>query len=341
MKFTLVLTFALLCADAVYGITIETVPVGNPGNPADGRYADIYHPNGFGSVNQSFDIGKTEVTNAQYVALLNAVAKSDPYGLYSTSMATDTRGGIVRSGASGNYVYSVKAAALGGAYTYDNKPVVFVSWCDALRFANWLHNGQPTGAENSVTTEDGAYTLNGATTDAALASVTRNNSARWWLPSENEWYKAAYHKNDGITANYWYYPTHNDSVPNNNQPSSDSGNSANFHKSTYTTGNSSYPMTNAGAYTLSGSSYGTIDQGGNVSEWNETPFEGTWRGYRGGSWLSQDYSLEADFWDFDRPTTQNNLYGFRVAGAAVPEPSTIALAINFFALLATRRRCRG
>jgi hypothetical protein len=118
-------------------------------------------------------------------------------------MASQPNGGIVRSGSPGNYSYTVKSPALGGSYAYDDKPVVLVSSGDAMRFANGLHNDQPNGAQDAGTTEDGAYTLNGATSVGAMAAVTRNAGARWWLPSEDEWYKAAYHQNDGVTGNYW------------------------------------------------------------------------------------------------------------------------------------------
>src|SRR5258705_193055 len=74
-------------APAALAITIPTVPIGNPGNAADTRYIDSSHPSGVGAVAQPFNIGTTEVTNAQFVALLNAVAASDPYKLYSTAMA--------------------------------------------------------------------------------------------------------------------------------------------------------------------------------------------------------------------------------------------------------------
>jgi sulfatase modifying factor 1 len=85
-----------------YAVTVATVPIGNPGNSPDTRFSNVNHPAGVGSVVQSFNIGKTEVTNTQYVAFLQAVAASDPYGLYSTSMSSDTLGGIVRSGATGS-----------------------------------------------------------------------------------------------------------------------------------------------------------------------------------------------------------------------------------------------
>ena len=190
MKTTCVFVFLLGSGLSASAITIDTVPIGNPGNPPDLRYIDDQHPNGVGSVAYSFNMAKAEVTNSQYVAFLNAVAATDPYGLYSTSMTSTTWGGIVRSGSSGSYSYSVKAP-IGEYYSWENKPVVWVDWGAAARFANWLNNGQPTGAEDSSTTENGAYTLNGATSQAALVLVNRNPGARWFIPTEDEWYKAA------------------------------------------------------------------------------------------------------------------------------------------------------
>jgi hypothetical protein len=69
--------------------------------------------------------------------------------------------------------------------------VDFVSFWNALRFANWLHNGQPRGLQDETTTEDGAYTL--TPTGIVNNTITRNPGAVVFLPSENEWYKAAYY----------------------------------------------------------------------------------------------------------------------------------------------------
>ncbi|MFN9971722.1 MAG: PEP-CTERM sorting domain-containing protein, partial [Phycisphaerae bacterium] len=90
-------------------------------------------------------------------------------------------GGITRSGSSGSYTY---ATVSGRA----NNPVNFVSVWDATRFANWWHNGQPTGAQDNSTTEDGAYTLTAGGITAN--TVTRNAGWQWALTSENEWYRA-------------------------------------------------------------------------------------------------------------------------------------------------------
>ena len=144
----------------VRAVTIETVPVGNI------RNRDDIHGDGYGGVDHRYRIGKTEVTNAQYVEFLNAVAKLDKFGLYNTLMGDENMwGAIDRKDSPEGYVYSIKSPAAGkglgggGNYMYDNKPVVHVHWYDALRFANWLHNGQPTGVQDASTTEDGAYSF--------------------------------------------------------------------------------------------------------------------------------------------------------------------------------------
>ena len=147
-------------------VTINTVYVGNAGNASDPGTGGA-----FGAVAYDYRIGQTEVTIGQYTAFLNAVAATDTYSLYNTNMATDPAiAGIARGGAPGSYSYNVIGSP--------NKPITYVSWGDAARFSNWLHNGQPTGPQNASTTENGAYPLNGATTDAALNAVVRSY-IRW------------------------------------------------------------------------------------------------------------------------------------------------------------------
>ena len=254
-------------------VIIETVPVGNVGNAGD------VQPGGtFGAVGYAYNIGKYEVTAGQYTAFLGDVAATDTYGLYNGNMWSSCR--IQQSGLSGSYSYSVAADRA-------DRPVSDVSWGDAARFSNWLHNGQPTGAQDANTTEDGAYFLNGAMSEAALMAVSREADWKWAIPTEDEWYKAAYHKNDGDTGNYYLYPTSSDTVPGD------------------------------GELELSESPYGTFGQGGNVWEWNEANF-GSYRGVRGDSpeawFVGPQYP----------PWYEDHRIGFRVASsAAVPEPSTL------------------
>jgi formylglycine-generating enzyme len=145
-------------------ITMDVVQVGNAGNAADPA-------TGYGSVAYNYAIGKYDVTIGQYTSFLNAVAATDTYGLYQPAMGTDLNvAGIARSGSVGSYTYSV----MNNAGSSANRPITYVSWFDAARFANWMANGQTTGAQGATTTENGAYTLNGATSGAGFTKNAIN-----------------------------------------------------------------------------------------------------------------------------------------------------------------------
>ena len=310
-------------------VNIETVPVGNAGNSADFT--------SYGAVGYEYNIGTYEVTAGQYTAFLNAVAVTDAYGLYNTSMWSSAYGcKIERTATGGGYSYGV-------ASDWANRPVNCVSFWDACRFANWLHNGQPTGAQGGGTTETGAYTLGGYNGDDGR-TIQRNTDWKWAVTSEDEWYKAAYHKNDGDTGNYFDYPTASDSVPSNDLTTPDGGNNANFYDSGYTIG-SPYYRTEAGEFELSESPYNTFDQGGNVWEWNESiVYEGSdyaYRGLRGGSFNDYGSYLHASYRDgTTTPTGEIGSIGFRVS--EVPEPGTMALlAFGGIGVLARRRGLRS
>jgi formylglycine-generating enzyme len=319
------------CPPAFATITIETVPIGNVGNPNDLRTFNHY-----GGVNYPYNIGKYEVTVGQYTEFLNNVAADDTYGLYNPSMGSTSLVGIARAGLSGSFSYSVIGSP--------NLPVSIVSWGDAARFANWLHNGQPTGPQNSATTEEGAYALNGAITHTELTAVTRNPGAKWFIPTENEWYKAAYHQpaaQGGDSDGYWLYPMKTNSQPYSDQPpgtTPDNTRVGNFFEidgvangyndgfavtGSMTFSASQNYLTDVGAYTSSSSFYGTFDQGGNVWEWNETK-SGSVRGLLGGYYGGNQSLMQAGSLNGDgNPTWEVRSIGFRIA--SVPEPSTSSL----------------
>lgn len=289
---------------------VEMVPVGNPGNAADQNFGD----GAFGSVLYEYSIGKYEVTLAQYTAFLNAVAATDTHNLYHVNMVAPNTAGIARSGSSGSFTYSVIGTG--------TRPVTWVSWFDAARFCNWLHNGRPTGLQTAATTENGAYPLNGATSGGL--SITRNPGADFWIPSEDEWYKAAYHQpagQSGDVDDYWLYPTKSNTVPGNTIGVTTPSNHANF------TTNSVYSVTQSGiydsnqnylaevgSYAGSPSFYGTFDQGGNVNEWNDAAIGGTHRGSRGGDWFFFETTLRSSNRGLQEPFMENTATGFRVAG---------------------------
>jgi hypothetical protein len=300
----LLVLFALLLAlPAPAQVSFDWVAVGDPGNACDPG------PDGcFGAVGYPYEISRYETTNAQYAEFLNAVAATDTYDLYHASMESDSlRGGIIQSGSSGSFSYAVKAG-------FADKPVNYVSFYDALRFANWLHNGQPTGAQDAGTTEDGAYTI--TPEGIAANSITRNAWAEFALPSEDEWYKAAYY--DGVSG-YFAYPAGDDAPTTCAAPGA-TPNTANCDDATGGT------VTDVGSYTASASPSGTFDQGGNVWEWNETIFiERDGRGLRGGSFLSSSNLLAASYQPSGSdPTAEFDSAGFRIGRVTAPVVITLA-----------------
>lgn len=287
-------------------VVIQFVTVGDAGNAAD------THPVGYGAVGYEYRIGTYETTIGQYTTFLNAVAKTDTYGLYNPAMAVDlTIAGISRSGSPGSYTYTV----MNNGGDSSNRPITYVSWFDAARFANWMHNGQLTGAQNASTTEDGAYTLDGATSGDAPA---RNPGAKFSLPTENEWYKAAYYKGGSTDAGYWDYATRSNSTPGNEIGGG--ANQANYNtgvfsvtRSSIFSSNQNY-LTDVGAFTNSASYYGTFDQSGNVYEWNDlTGAAGSLRGIHGGDWYFFAPNVSSSG-RYTADPTDNFLYpGFRLA----------------------------
>ena len=270
-----------------------------PGNPSDDEYASP-----LGGVAYVFRMGVTEVPQ-------DWIDKATNLGLTGVTA---------------------------GAWT-GMQPATSVYWYEAAAFVNWL---------NTSTGHQAAYQLsNGNTTpmlwtsaqawQAGGENLYRHKDAYYFLPSDDEWYKAAYHKNDGVTANYWDYATGSNLVPTAVTSGTGIGtavyNNNNFN---------SFPaaVDNSGGL----SAYGTRGQGGNVDEWQESADDGIndsaseARGHRGGDWQFPESQLRSSFSDGDAPGSADEDLGFRIA--SVPEPSSAALILSAVmpALLQRRRR---
>ena len=264
------------------GFEIEFVDIGNPGNIAD----TTGDPISAGSVPYSYRIGKYEISE-------QLIEKANALGLLG--ITKDTRG--------------------------PDKPATSVSWFEAAKFVNWLN----FDANSTL-----AYKFDGSGNFQLWApsdpgynpnNLYRNSQAKYFLPSVDEWYKAAYFDPSGGV--YYDYPTGSDSVPDGIDFAGDTTFDAVF----FDGGFNPQPndITNVGVL----SPYGTAGQGGNVWEWEETDFDllnglvngSSARGVRGGIWNDFSVNLLASSRDFGFPSFERSVIGFRVA--SIPEPSSL------------------
>jgi formylglycine-generating enzyme required for sulfatase activity len=275
---------------------MEFVTIGNPNNAADTTGS----PNPAGSVAYTYNIGKYEVSR-------DMITRANLAGITMLNMSSFGGNGV-------------------------NRPATGISWYEAAKYVNWLNTS--TGGTAAYKFVGGTFQL-WSSTDAGYnaSNMFRNSLAKYWLPSSNEWYKAAYGNLNGTWNNY---ATGSDSAPE----SVASGTAANT--AVYTPQISPADITSAGGL----SPWGTMGQGGNVWEWIETAFDGSnntaeeGRELRGGSWGSGVVDLRASNRNNLDPASQNsdNGLGFRVA--SVPEPSALSLLAIGLGILFRRSRKR-
>lgn len=279
-------------------------------------------------------MGKYEVTNLQYCEFLNAKAKTDTYGLYNSNMGNSTHGGITRGGASGSYVYTLRS-------NMGDKPVNFVCRYDAVRFANWMSNGQGDGA-----TETGAYTItaggpNSGVVVAPVHGELAGGPLAFVLPTEDEWFKAAYYQGGSSTGGYWTYAIQSDS-PHKEAHLDAEGNIDGYFNSG-TSGEYTSPVGNAkvlnnygrrlstvgSAGMASQSHYGTLNQDDNVTELVEDfhSQNGTRQTVMGSSTF---YGMEVHGWYFASlwQYSEYEDFGFRLAAVSIPEPAPFDLNLS-------------
>ncbi len=286
-------TYADTFGSGLNTFAIDFVTIGNPGN-ADDTTGD---PNPAGSVANTYRIGQFEISE-------DMIDKANAQS--SLSITHLNRGA--------------------------NKPVTSISWFEAAQFVNWLNiDGGSTPAykfNGNIfelwTPGDAGYNPN---------NLYRNSNAKYFLPSADEWYKAAYY--DPIADVYYDYPTGSDTPPT----AVASGTAAGTAVVSQPFFADPADITQAGGL----SPYGTMGQGGNVWEWEETDFDlvndssSFARDVRGGVWkLNSGVLLSLVRLNLN-PTVAGDNIGFRVA--SIPEPSTLLLgALVTVGLLMRRRR---
>jgi len=273
--------------------TIDFVSIGNAGNAAD--------TTSYGAVPYQYRVGTYEITQ-------NAITKATASGMSN-----------------------VTAGAWSG-----NQPAANISWYEAAAFVNWLNTSTGKQAAYNLTFS-GSWSMTLWSSEQAWTAggtnLYRNKDAFYFLPSENEWYKAAYYNPGGT--NYFLYPTASSSVPTAVASGTNAGTAVYNNVA-------SEPSIVDSAGGLS--QYGTMGQGGNVWEWNESAFDGTNnsssenRAIRGGSWEDAGGDLRSSARSLDGPTVEFSGFGFRVA--SVPEPSTAVLVLMAGGAWLLRKRWR-
>ncbi len=280
----------------------DWLTVGYPGNAAD--------QTGLGAVAEEFQIMRHEVTVAQYVVFLNAAASAqDPHGLWMRAMGEHVITDLGQGGIRQDVPQCIDRHEEPGAWSYtpvsgwEDRPVIFVTCFSAMRYANWMHNGMGDGD-----TEDGVYRM------ADGSQATRSPGAAVWLPSEDEWYKAAYFQPEsagGPPGDYWAFPMSTMDRPSKEDAGSTLPTAANFS-------NGFGGIQPVGSFPNAKSPCGALDMGGNVWEGTESRFYGCKRVIRGGASAHTWQKLQSSVRSNASPDRWYPDPGFRLARRVTP-----------------------
>lgn len=319
----------------------DFVTVGAPGNRS-WIESERQFPNGWtpshiddrGRVDYSYRIMRTEVVTRQYAEFVQAFR---PFWL-----SLESRPGAIETGSPTDSRFTSRGISIFGGFEIRpdwTDSTVQISWRNAARYANWLHNGAPTDAAslNWDTFHTGAYTFTEESFSTGLQGnpITRNEDARFWLPSLDEVLKAAYHDPNRYgegEEGYWLYPHASNDEPVRGVP----GNGD------YGAGpdEPEWAFLQPGRYPDSVSAWGVLDLLGTEREWVETPYavrdlNGELRLTQAGERIlvGAGHAL-VDDWGSSSSTSGTG--AFRLA-TIVPSPSSVSV-LTVAALCAIRRR---
>jgi formylglycine-generating enzyme required for sulfatase activity len=218
-----------------------------------------------------------------------------------------------------------------------NMPATSISWFEAARFMNWLNTSIGSAPAYKFDSAGNFQLWEPMDMGYDSTNLYRNKLARYFLPTLWEWHKAAYY--DPVANTYYDYPTGSDSVPDGIDFMGDM-----IFDAVFDDGADNPAPNNVFTVGLS-SPFGTVGQGGNVFEWEETSADrvnnevGEGRGLRGGSWTGEQSLLLAANRNGLSPAAESNLIGIRVA-SVIPEPTALLLLIIGFGIyLGLYRNC--
>jgi sulfatase modifying factor 1 len=310
----------------------------------------------FGSGSNQFSITFVPITDLGNSP--DTMGKPNPVGsvgyAYEISKFAISRDMVNKANAEGGLALELFDLSLYGGNGL-NRPATGVGWNGAARFVNWLNISQGFQPAYKFPTQPGDFNY-GSNYMIELwqpndegynpENPYRNDLARYFLPSVDEWYKAAYYdpNKNGGSGGYWNFSTGSDAAPTPVAEGTLSGTAV------YDQPDSQGPadVDNAGGL----SPYGIMGLAGNVFEWQETSFDRlnndpmAFRGARGGHWSTSSGDLSRINMGIFGPniteTYQSGIIGFRVASrmeiGAIPEPNSGILFIGICLAIGQIRR---
>lgn len=200
-------------------------------------------------------------------------------------------------------------------------PVRGISWYNAARYCNWLHNGKALSLEALVT---GAYDTTSWYTDPdgrVHADERHLPGADFWIPTKDEWLKAAHYDptKDG-TGGWWQSPHQSDDPIIYGAPW-EGGQSNAFYRGDDLT---RYPLA---LYPDVRSFYGLLDLSGGAAEWNEDFWDGTlneitrWADGSSVHFNVGDSQIDLVYAGTTRFASDESTIGLRIA-ARIPTPAS-------------------
>lgn len=333
MQKTLAVVLALVTASGALGGGItqqygyDFLPIRDAGNasygytdPDSGEYVEVY-----GGVNHEYRISRTATTTTQWSAFLNDFSAAFGAAPVAGTSLDQIRSQFTVPGSNGFQPFQ----------GYEQHPVT-APWRGAAIYCNWLHHGQTSDPDKLLVGAYDATTFGNDGPFSPTDQYTTLPGARFWIPTRDEYAKAAYYDPNRYgeeEGGYWLYPDASDTPLIPGLPE-DGGETNGFNN-----GSGSNYMA-VGSYPDVQSAFGMLDVSGGVPEW--TSSENINRQLyvkRNSGGIDEDIAAIWDHIDyqFESAAFPNGRAGIRIA-TLIPTPASLGVlglgAIGF----ARRRR---
>lgn len=329
---------ALLTATAVAGpvpdYDFDWATIGAVGNSGLDLGPDDVYLRGRGSVGYRYRISKLEITTAQWMEFINTFhTQGDEYLRFGEPLNWGAEIDPTYDGPGQRWRLRNVADA-------ERLPVSAVTWREAAQYCNWLHNGKLSSFDSLATGAYDTSTWGGNARDGFTDEERHLPGAKFWIPTLDEWIKAAYYdpnRNGPGEGGWWLHPNGPDTALVSGWPVEGGQTSAGIETHGFPE-EWNIPL---GAYADMVSPWGLWDISGATDEWTESyrdefqfgrVFLGSYAGATVWQYPDQAWTLEGS----GAVNSSNNSTGFRIA--SIPTPPTAAIAVVGIAVASLKRR---